>query len=772
MDWVDKIEFRPRAKVPIINYYHRNSLECDVSIGQVAKDTSELVLSIKRKIKGNILFILSAFLKIYLYQLSLDKPFTGGLGSFKLYLLIAKHVKDFFPQFYDTSSSSGEPNMVIPDKTFQRKDSQLLFDKDINYGMILQSFLSYYGNPSHLNEYTTISLIEDAFHSNAFITFEGTKQVTSIQHAFFLASTILDKAMQIRKEIIRERIASNIKNQQQLKQEQQQEQSKSRKGSFPRQEDTVVPMILSDLAGDSTGKRSTVSIPAIPKEDYYFFEESEEEKAVIAPRVFMSSNKRAKAAREEKEREKEKEKAREREREKEENVYSLSLLGTLINARELLLERNLYSMKCSAFLLEPVELVTERKEAILSYCLKKLDIFSMKEADRMTWKKLEKLAPMLSCRLKSFSSYDRAISIINGEGGRAGGEQNMKGAKNRRKTEMEEEEEFEGGRKKGRKLLTTTATHYGLVGSQFQQQPTGVISERKLKQKKFKKRRLNSSVSSGGSGGTSARNDDYELEEGEENEHIPYQYQQQQQYVPEQPYRFLSPPPPLASSLYFPPSTDPYASSLPFSPSPHLFNAPPPFFQPPFSDPYYYPQQQQQTPFSSLPASHPVSTAPPPPSGPPPPPPSQSIKRPRPPLQKPLKSSNSDNNNSNSNNNNSSNNNSKIINNSGSANSNNRPNVTNNNNNNRSSKGNTTISTASSTSAMTDSAKTVLLRDKIIERAAHLKKKVAELKDKIPLSTTSLNVTIAPSSGNNSGNKNKHYFRDDKNNNHQQNNEK
>ena len=33
------------------------------------------------------------FLKILLSQHDLDKPFSGGLGSFKLYVLVASHVR-------------------------------------------------------------------------------------------------------------------------------------------------------------------------------------------------------------------------------------------------------------------------------------------------------------------------------------------------------------------------------------------------------------------------------------------------------------------------------------------------------------------------------------------------------------------------------------------------------------------------------------------------------------------------------------------------------
>lgn len=36
--------------------------------------------------------ILVVFLKVLLKQQGLDKPFTGGLGSYALYVLVARHV--------------------------------------------------------------------------------------------------------------------------------------------------------------------------------------------------------------------------------------------------------------------------------------------------------------------------------------------------------------------------------------------------------------------------------------------------------------------------------------------------------------------------------------------------------------------------------------------------------------------------------------------------------------------------------------------------------
>ena len=79
MDWLRQVELRARARVPIINLFHLNSVECDVSIGLAARDTSELVKDLKERC-GPALFVLSALLKVFLNQLDLDKPFTGGSG--------------------------------------------------------------------------------------------------------------------------------------------------------------------------------------------------------------------------------------------------------------------------------------------------------------------------------------------------------------------------------------------------------------------------------------------------------------------------------------------------------------------------------------------------------------------------------------------------------------------------------------------------------------------------------------------------------------------
>ena len=79
MQWVERIEFRRHARVPIINLTHKSGVECDVSLDMSEVNTSKVIQLFKEKCGTSVLFILSAFLKIYLYQLDIDKPFSGTI---------------------------------------------------------------------------------------------------------------------------------------------------------------------------------------------------------------------------------------------------------------------------------------------------------------------------------------------------------------------------------------------------------------------------------------------------------------------------------------------------------------------------------------------------------------------------------------------------------------------------------------------------------------------------------------------------------------------
>ena len=68
-------------------------------------------------------------LKILLIQHGLDKPFTGGLGSFKLYVLVASHVSALPRLSYDCTRHSfadRHPRWIRFNNTLRLEDLPLL----------------------------------------------------------------------------------------------------------------------------------------------------------------------------------------------------------------------------------------------------------------------------------------------------------------------------------------------------------------------------------------------------------------------------------------------------------------------------------------------------------------------------------------------------------------------------------------------------------------------------------------------------------------------
>lgn len=88
---MSKIEVRHRAKVPIVTTETKLGFEADVAVGgHNGTDTSKFAATQVKKYKSFSPVVL--ILKVLLAQQDLDKPFTGGLGSFKLYVLVSHHV--------------------------------------------------------------------------------------------------------------------------------------------------------------------------------------------------------------------------------------------------------------------------------------------------------------------------------------------------------------------------------------------------------------------------------------------------------------------------------------------------------------------------------------------------------------------------------------------------------------------------------------------------------------------------------------------------------
>lgn len=88
--YTQNVQVRKKARVPIICMTTRYGFDVDMAIGgHNGIDTSHYVRKCIEKFESFSTVVL--FLKILLQQTDLDKPFTGGLGSYRLYVLVAHH---------------------------------------------------------------------------------------------------------------------------------------------------------------------------------------------------------------------------------------------------------------------------------------------------------------------------------------------------------------------------------------------------------------------------------------------------------------------------------------------------------------------------------------------------------------------------------------------------------------------------------------------------------------------------------------------------------
>jgi len=87
-----QMNVRRKARVPIINFVTHFGFECDIAIGgHNGTDTSSYASNQMARFKS--FPVLVVLLKVLLSQQGLDKPFTGGLGSYALYVLAASHIE-------------------------------------------------------------------------------------------------------------------------------------------------------------------------------------------------------------------------------------------------------------------------------------------------------------------------------------------------------------------------------------------------------------------------------------------------------------------------------------------------------------------------------------------------------------------------------------------------------------------------------------------------------------------------------------------------------
>lgn len=90
--YVSNLEFRSHARVPILVYDTKFNIEMNIALGgHNGIDTSHFANGQCNKYKSFASVVL--VLKMLLRQMDLDKPFTGGIGSYKLYVLVAYHMQ-------------------------------------------------------------------------------------------------------------------------------------------------------------------------------------------------------------------------------------------------------------------------------------------------------------------------------------------------------------------------------------------------------------------------------------------------------------------------------------------------------------------------------------------------------------------------------------------------------------------------------------------------------------------------------------------------------
>ena len=187
MDWVYEIELRSRAKVPIISMTHRNRITCDISLGIQSKDTTDIVMLFKNN-SGIYFTPLSTFLKVFLSLYDLDQPFTGGLGSFKLYGMVAYILQNNT----NTTTTSSTSSTTTSSSSSSSNRMSARTTPITSLGSALKTFLQYYGDAKRLNLNTSITI------NNTTFSFAQTRLVKQCQQLFQRTYSILTTKLPVK----------------------------------------------------------------------------------------------------------------------------------------------------------------------------------------------------------------------------------------------------------------------------------------------------------------------------------------------------------------------------------------------------------------------------------------------------------------------------------------------------------------------------------------------------------------------------------------------
>lgn len=171
-----RVKCLPKAKVPILMVQDPDTqVEIDIGINREQFESSEHGRSTSLAVRlqqtlGRPFIELVAFLKEFLHQFELDKPFTGGLGSFRLYMMVAS----LFP--------------VANQRNKQSKPHQ-----DASAAELLLRFFELYGNRKRAKFFNTSTQLSLDLDRSCVVDFAGVFRLDDCVDTFAMAFDILSK---------------------------------------------------------------------------------------------------------------------------------------------------------------------------------------------------------------------------------------------------------------------------------------------------------------------------------------------------------------------------------------------------------------------------------------------------------------------------------------------------------------------------------------------------------------------------------------------------
>ncbi|KAF1319583.1 hypothetical protein FI667_g13067, partial [Globisporangium splendens] len=185
-----------KAKIPILMVFDPESqLNMDIGINResfASSDhgkTTSLVI-VLQQVLGKSFMLLVTFLKEFLHQFELDKPFTGGLGSFRLYIMVAS----LFPLekkgnlYVQVVRSSREPPPSV--------------------STLLLVFLERFGNkknPNYFHNQTVLTL--PLFGADSTVEFSSVFRINDCVDSFAMAHDVLIKTKSLGSILFEEKLA-------------------------------------------------------------------------------------------------------------------------------------------------------------------------------------------------------------------------------------------------------------------------------------------------------------------------------------------------------------------------------------------------------------------------------------------------------------------------------------------------------------------------------------------------------------------------------------